>query len=98
LYLPPSNSSSFSRQAQAAEVMLGYDNNCLHLDGTKKRFTEYGGFQISTEAGSFSLSHKVMPSGDADSYLQEIFFGYVVILFKILKTFKSCCGHIRQNV
>ena len=57
-------------QAQAAEVMLGYDNNCLHLDGNKKRFTEYGGFQISTEAGSFSLSHKVMPPGYADSYLQ----------------------------
>jgi len=50
--------------------MLGYDNNCLHLDGTKNRFTEYGGFQVSTEAGSFSLSHKVMPSGDAGSYLE----------------------------
>lgn len=48
--------------------MLGYDINCL--DGTKKRFTEYGGFQVSTEAGKFSFSHKVMPSGDADSYLE----------------------------
>lgn len=57
-------------QAQAAEVMLGYDNNCLHLDETKKRFTEYGGFQVSTEAGSSSLSHKVMPSGDAGSHLE----------------------------
>ncbi|CAG2194717.1 unnamed protein product [Mytilus edulis] len=57
-------------QAQAAEAMLNHTNNCLHLDGTKKRFTEYAGFQISTEEGSYSLSHQVMPSGDADSYIQ----------------------------
>jgi len=57
-------------QAQAAEAMLQYENNCLHLDGTKKRFVEYGGFQISTEVGSFSLNHKAMPSGDACSYIE----------------------------
>ena len=57
-------------QAQADEVILGYDNNCLHLDVTKKRFIEYGGFQVSTEAGSFSLSHKVMPSGQKRDLLR----------------------------
>jgi hypothetical protein len=35
-----------------------------------KRFIEYGGFQGSTEAGSFSLSQKVMPSGNVRSYLE----------------------------
>lgn len=57
-------------QAQAAEAMLQYENNCLHLDGTKKRFVEYGGFQISTEIWSFSLNKKAMPSGDACSYIE----------------------------
>jgi hypothetical protein len=34
-------------QAQAADAMLRQQGNCLHLDGTKKRFTEYSGFQVS---------------------------------------------------
>ena len=33
-------------QAQAADAMLRQQGNCLHLDGTKKRFTEYSGFQV----------------------------------------------------
>jgi len=57
-------------QAQAAEAMLRQEGNCLHLDGTKKRFTEYSGFQVSTHEGTFSLSHQVMPSGDAGSYIK----------------------------
>ena len=36
-------------QAQAADAMLRQQGNCLHLDGTKKRFTEYSDFQVSTE-------------------------------------------------
>ena len=57
-------------QAQAADAMLRQQGNCLHLDGTKKRFTEYSGFQVSTEEGTFSLSHQIMPCGDASSYLK----------------------------
>jgi hypothetical protein len=50
--------------------MLRQQGNCLHLDGTKKRFTEYSDFQVSTEEGTFSLSHQIMPCGDASSYLK----------------------------
>ena len=57
-------------QAQAAEAILNSTTNCLHLDGTKKKFTEYSGFQVTNERGPFSLSHQIMPSGDADSYLK----------------------------
>jgi hypothetical protein len=57
-------------QAQAADAMLRQQGICLHLDGTKKRFTEYSGFQISTEEGTFSLSHRIMPCGDEGSYLK----------------------------
>lgn len=57
-------------QAQAAECILKNEGNCLHLDGTKKRFTEYAGFQVSTKEGNFSLSHQIMPSGDAKSYMK----------------------------
>jgi len=57
-------------QTQAAEAMLRNQNNCLHLDGTKKEFTEYSGFQVSTDEGSFSLSHQIMAAGDACSYLK----------------------------
>jgi hypothetical protein len=57
-------------QAQAADAMLRQQGNCLHLDGTKKRFTEYSGIQISTEEGTFSLSHRIMTCGDEGSYLK----------------------------
>ena len=57
-------------QSLAAEAMRKQQANFLHLDGTKKRFTEYSGFQVSTKNGTFSLSHQVMPAGDADSYLK----------------------------
>ncbi|XP_069103061.1 putative leucine-rich repeat-containing protein DDB_G0290503 [Argopecten irradians] len=58
-------------QAQAAEEILQCENATLHLDGTKKHFEEYSGFQISVGGGrSFSLGHQLMATGDTDSYIE----------------------------
>ena len=66
-------------QAQAADAMLRQQGNCLHQDGTKKRFTEYSGFQISTEEGTFSLSHRIMPCGDEGSYLKATHLKAIIV-------------------
>ena len=58
-------------QVQAAEAMLTSSNNTLHLDGTRKKFREYGSFQISTKTSSFSLGISEMLTGHAQSFLNE---------------------------
>ena len=42
----------------------------MHTDGTKCNFEEVGGFQLSTESGSFTLGIETMRSGEADSYFE----------------------------
>ncbi|KAL5022364.1 hypothetical protein ScPMuIL_001519 [Solemya velum] len=61
--------ASILAQAQAASIMLDNQHNTLHLDGTKKHFTEYSGFQVSTNDGSYSLGLQEMATGSAEKYL-----------------------------
>ena len=42
--------------------------NILHTDGTKYKFNEIGGFQVSTRSGSFTLGIEPMQSGEAETY------------------------------
>ena len=49
------------------EVMKG-STNILHTDGTKYKFNEIGGFEISTGSGLFTLGIEPMQSGEADTY------------------------------
>ena len=49
------------------EVMKG-STNILHTDGTKYKFNEIGGFQVSTGSGSFTLGIEPMQSGEAETY------------------------------
>ena len=45
------------------------DQNILHIHGTKYKFEEIGGFQVSTGSGSYTLDLENMPSGEAQTYL-----------------------------
>ena len=58
-------------QGQVAAAMLdSSNNNTLHTDGTKRRFREYAGYQISTSDGnSFSMGLQELTTGDAESFL-----------------------------
>ena len=58
-------------QAQTAEAMLASANNTLHLDGTRKRFREFGSFQVTTSGSnkSYSMGISEMLTGDAKSFL-----------------------------
>ena len=49
------------------EVMEGC-TNVLHTDGTKGKFNEIGGFQVSAGSGSFTLCIEPMQSGESETY------------------------------
>ena len=53
----------------AGNVMLETENNTLHIDGSKKKFTEYSSIDITTQQGQFSLGLNEMISGTSESYM-----------------------------
>ena len=54
----------------AAKKMLEGHNNTLHLDGTRKRFNEYSGFQVTSDGSQgLSLGFSDMAAGSADDYM-----------------------------
>ncbi|CAC5361729.1 unnamed protein product [Mytilus coruscus] len=55
-------------QMQAAEAMLTSECNTLHTDGTKRGGHEFGGVQVGTSFGQFSLGINEMVRGDAESF------------------------------
>lgn len=55
-------------QMQAAEAMLKSNCNTIHTDGTKRGGHEYGGLQIGTDSGQFSLGINEIVRGDAESF------------------------------
>ena len=59
-------------QLQATEAMLDSSNNTLHTDGTKRGGREFGGLQIGTNAGQYSLGLTEMVRGDTESFLDMI--------------------------
>ena len=56
-------------QAKAAENLFQM-KEIIYIWMVLKRFKVYGGFQASTNGGNFSLSHQIMASGNADSYMK----------------------------
>lgn len=59
-------------QLQATEAMLDSSNNTLHTDGTKRGGREFGGLQIGTNSGQYSLGLTEMVRGDTESFLDKI--------------------------
>ena len=59
-------------QLQATEAMLDSSNNTLHTDGTKRGGREFGGLQIGTNSGQYSLGLTEMVRGDTESFLDMI--------------------------
>ena len=65
--------ASILAKRQAGEAMLLHSTNTLHLDGTKKKFTEYAAIETTTGDGkTLSLGFKEMEGGDTDSYLEAV--------------------------
>ncbi|XP_070546901.1 uncharacterized protein [Ptychodera flava] len=58
-------------QAQAATTILEHDKpNTLHSDGTRKKFVDYAGMQVSLpDKSSLSLGFQELLRGSADDYL-----------------------------
>ena len=54
-------------QMQAAETMLTSDYNTLHTYGTKRSGHEFGGVQIGTSAGQYSLGINEIVQGDSEN-------------------------------
>jgi hypothetical protein len=59
-------------QMQAADAMLACDCNTLHMDGTKRSGLEYGGVQVGTDLGKYSLGISELVRGDAQCFLDMI--------------------------
>lgn len=56
-------------QIQAVESVISSDDCTLHTDGTKRSGKEYGGLQIGTSCGQYSLDISEIVSGTALSFL-----------------------------
>ena len=60
-------------QMQCAEAIMQSDNVCtLHTDGTKRGGREFGGVQIGTESGQYSLGIMEILQGNTDSFFNMI--------------------------
>lgn len=59
-------------QIQASEAMLNNENLTLHTDGTKRVGKEYGGLQVGTSSGQYSLGISEMVRGDTLSFMTMI--------------------------
>ncbi|KAL5011134.1 hypothetical protein ScPMuIL_013439 [Solemya velum] len=59
-------------QMQAADAMLASTCNTLHTDGTKRSGVEYGGVQVGTDSGQYSLGISELVRGDTDSFFEMI--------------------------
>jgi hypothetical protein len=60
-------------QMQCAEAIMQSDNVCtLHTDGTKRDGREFGGVQIDTESGQYSLGIMEILQGNTDSFFNMI--------------------------
>ena len=51
-------------QIQAAEAILCSNNNTIHTDGTKRKGNEFGGVQIGTQSGKYSIGLNELVRGD----------------------------------
>ena len=76
----PSKSTASVFQAEAGVIsdiqsgmaMLNTESNTLHTDGTRKRFREYGGFQVSTGDGCYLLGMEEMLTGSTEQFLSAL--------------------------
>jgi hypothetical protein len=63
-------------QYQMADLLTNTDKATAHLDGTKKRFREYGSFQLSLRSAEgpkgLCLGVEEMASGEAQAYLDTM--------------------------
>ena len=59
-------------QIQSAEAILSSENCTLHTDGTKRGGKEFGGLQIGTEKGQFSLGLTEIARGDTNSFMKML--------------------------
>ena len=85
-------------QYQMGDLIMNTQNATLHLDGTKKKFKEYGSFQLSLAGDhgpkGLCLGIQEMATGEAAAYLQT-----VLSLFKnIAETFEDDPLKINQIV
>ena len=59
-------------QIQCLDALMASKNCTLHTDGTKRKGHEYGGLQVGTESGHFSLGISDLPQGTAESFFKMI--------------------------
>ena len=57
-------------QIQAAEAILCSSNNTIHTDGTKRKGNEFGGVQIGTQSGQYSIGLNELVRGDTDNFIE----------------------------
>lgn len=63
-------------QMHMADILLGTDKATIHLDGTKKKFREYGSYQVSVRTPEgpqgLCLGIEEMATGEAKAYLDTM--------------------------
>ncbi|CAG2222461.1 unnamed protein product [Mytilus edulis] len=59
-------------QIQSVDAMINSDACTLHTDGTKRKGREYGGLQVGTSSGQYSLGILELSQGTAESFFNMI--------------------------
>ncbi|CAC5367583.1 unnamed protein product [Mytilus coruscus] len=59
-------------QIQSVDAMINSDACTLHTDGTKRKGREYGGLQVGTSSGQYSLGILELSQGTAESFCNMI--------------------------
>jgi hypothetical protein len=79
-------------QIQSVDAILMSNDLCtIHTDGTKRKGREYGGLQIGTSSGQYSVGISELVQGTADSFftmIKEIFNNlgeHGIIIFSLFK-------------
>ncbi|CAG2192103.1 unnamed protein product [Mytilus edulis] len=57
---------------QSVDAMINSDACTLHTDGTKRKGREYGGLQVGTSSGQYSLGILELSQGTAESFFNMI--------------------------
>lgn len=59
-------------QIQVADAMLDSSFNTIHMDGTKRSGQEFGGLQVGTDSGQYTVGVSELVTGDTESFLKLI--------------------------
>ena len=83
---------------QVGAILQNEQNSTLHIDGTTKKFSEYGTFNVTTggTGKSLSLGYVQQCGGSADDYMdstRNIFFD----IAKLLVPHKAAEGQVNKK-